>query len=111
MSYNSELQALRELALFTLPQLRCAFCSKPFMSYQDAQAQGFGHRRHRAVRVKFTMHHADENRDNNDLRSNIRIAHPWCHREHHIKQLAKKGAHYASRIGEKAEEGRETQRS
>jgi hypothetical protein len=83
MPYNPELQLLRELAHYVLPQLNCCFCSQPLMSRTEAESQGFGHRRHKALKLKITFHHLDENRSNNSITENIRPSHPLCHRRHH----------------------------
>lgn len=83
MAYDAEKQALRELAYFILPSLRCHFCQQPFLSQAQAEAQGFGHRRHRHLAITFTMHHLDENREHNSIERNIRICHPECHKKYH----------------------------
>lgn len=86
MAYNAELQALRELTYFMLPQLRCHFCEEPFLTYEQAERQGFGHRRHHKVAITFTLHHLDRNREHNSIERNIRIAHSTCHDAYHRKE-------------------------
>lgn len=83
MAYDAEKQMLRELAWWVLPQLNCWFCEKPFVLASEAEAKGFGHRRHTKIHVEFTMHHEDENRENNSIVTNIRISHSDCHKRHH----------------------------
>lgn len=99
MAYNAELQMLRELAYWILPQLSCHFCSEPLMTQKEGERQGFGHRRHRKVHVVITFHHRDENRSNNSILDNVKIAHPHCHRKYHNK-----GEWYAEGNGREVEE-------
>lgn len=80
MGYHAELQALRELAHWLLPELKCCFCGQPILDIPDNTVT-FGHRRHNAVKVLFTLHHNDEDRGNN-FRRNLKICHKTCHRKH-----------------------------
>lgn len=90
MGYSAELQALRELAHYVLPLMKCCFCGETLMSFEEAEKSGFGHRRHRGIKVEFTMHHLDRNRSNNSIVDNIRISHSKCHRAHHAKERSLK---------------------
>jgi len=87
MAYDAEKQMLRELAWFLLPQLPCFFCNKPLAgpltrAEFDTGHITFGHRRHGRVGVKITIHHKDENRDNNKP-ENLTLCHRGCHEKYH----------------------------
>ena len=88
--YNAEKQMLRELAWFLLPQISCFFCRLSLAGGAAARQffDGlftFGHRRHSMVLVKITVHHLDEDRNNNKP-GNLVLAHSKCHREYHNKK-------------------------
>jgi hypothetical protein len=88
---------LRELGHLILPELRCYFCRKPLMHRRE---ESFGHRRHGPVPICFTVHHINEDRDDNrflitdliyppsDSVDNLVLAHPLCHKVHHGKLSA-----------------------
>ena len=90
MPYNAELAMLREFYLLYAPRELCHFCGRPLAVRRNTT---FGHRRHTKVwELDFTVHHEDENRENNaDL--NLKGAHSTCHRRFH-KQLLIKGGRY-----------------
>lgn len=97
---KSELQMLRELAWWVLPRLECYFCHRPILDGPQT-AMTFGHRRHPPlVDTKFTMHHADKDRENNTVgrliyktmsdlvqsSGNVKIAHKRCHQAFHANE-------------------------
>lgn len=84
-STKSELQALRELGHFVLQQSRCFFCG--FTIEARDLSTTFGHRRHGPILSKFTLHHLDENRENNEL-ENLVLCHRLCHIAHHRRKRA-----------------------
>lgn len=84
MAYNAELQMLRELAFWSLPQMRCCFCNKLFMLPIGLT---YGHRRHGKVHIKLAFHHMDNDRENNAL-ENIGLCHSACHKKHHQQKRA-----------------------
>lgn len=90
MAYNAELQMLREFFLFYAPTNLCYFCHKPLATVGEEIT--FGHRRHPKVwYLNFTVHHEDENRENN-TRGNLKGCHSTCHRRFHKALLVKGGA-------------------
>jgi len=85
VAYNAELQMLREFYLLHAPQITCCFCGKPIMRERDDAT--FGHRRHTKIwELNFTVHHDDEDRENN-ARSNLKDSHSTCHRKYHKSLL------------------------
>ena len=82
MAYDAEKQKLREFAYWAMRFFRCEFCKKPMLDLDTAQRQGYGHRRHTSFVTLFTIHHRDENRENNSI-ANTPIAHPECHKRYH----------------------------
>lgn len=84
MAYNAELQMLREFFLLYAPRETCYFCGDPLIVRDSKRT--FGHRRHTKIwELNFTVHHDDENRENN-TDSNLKGCHSTCHRRFH-KQL------------------------
>lgn len=81
---KSELQMLRELCWWFLPQLNCCFCGEPLLVRPAGMT--FGHRRHPKVDVKLTLHHREEDRSKNAFMD----VSP-CHSPHH------KGFHASKR--------------
>ena len=85
--YDAEKQMLREIVWFLLgmnPDQRCCFCGKPLLVAINMN-RTFGHRRHTSVPIKLTLHHRDENRDNN-APANLNIVHRACHKRHHNQE-------------------------
>jgi len=88
MAYDAEKQMLREFFLLYAPREKCFFCGDPIAITPTRTT--FGHRRHTKIwELNFTVHHDDENRDNNtDI--NLKGSHSTCHRRYH-KQLLQHG--------------------
>lgn len=103
-STKSELQMLREVAWFMLHQTRCFFCKDPITKLPPDLT--FGHRRHPPFNTEVTLHHLDENRQNNSP-SNLAWAHTSCHRSYHAKQRALKRKEEEQREEETQKEERE----
>lgn len=96
---KAELQMLRELGWLILPRLECFFCHSPIMGGPQG-AMTFGHRRHPAIETKFTVHHEDKDRENNQivglehimimglhqLKGNLKISHKRCHQQFHANE-------------------------
>jgi hypothetical protein len=104
MAYNAELQMLREFYLLYAARELCFFCHKPiYASHNDVT---FGHRRHTKVwELNFTVHHDDENRENN-ADSNLKGCHSTCHRRYH-KQLLLAAGRENSHAGQTVQQERE----
>ena len=81
MPYDGEKQMLREFFLHIGSYLCCYFCKKPLL-WPFPRPDTFGHRRHNRVRALVTLHHLDENRENN-ADSNLAWCHSDCHKKHH----------------------------
>jgi hypothetical protein len=62
----------------------CYFCEEPIIALKDIP-ETFGHRRHPSVKIKFTIHHEDGNRDNNHW-TNLKISHARCHKKFHMQE-------------------------
>lgn len=104
MSYNAELQMLREFYLLIAPRIMCYFCNKPIVSRKEGQT--FGHRRHTKVwELIFTTHHDDGDRDNNND-SNLKACHSTCHRRYERQLLLKGGPLRGNEKETRQEEGR-----
>lgn len=74
---------LREFWLLHAHQIKCEFCGRALA--QRREGVTFGHRRHTKIHeLNYTVHHEDENRDN-DTDSNCKDSHSTCHRRHHKK--------------------------
>lgn len=96
-STKSELQQLRELVWFMFGATPadqathlagwkfCCFCRGPLLSRPLTMT--FGHRHHPPVNADITLHHKNENREDNDP-SNLDLCHDSCHRSHHAKKRA-----------------------
>lgn len=104
--YDSEKQMLREFFLLHAPEVRCHFCGRPI--YTPSNPPTFGHRRHTKIHERcFTVHHEDENRDNN-TRPNLKDAHPSCHRRYHNQKRKEENDNAEeSQEVEEVEEGNE----
>lgn len=81
---RSELQMLRELTWLMLTQYEatCMLCHEPLLLRPNGMT--FGHRRHPKIPVRFTVHHVDHDRTNNQL-SNLAIVHSGCHKKYHAE--------------------------
>lgn len=97
MSPANELRMLREIAnhVLTGGHVRrkngvavCYFCVNPLL---DAVSTTFGHHNHRKVRAQITVHHRDDNHDNNKP-GNRTLAHRPCHKSYHMKKQHRNGA-------------------
>lgn len=90
-----ELTMLRELCwlLIGLGNLKCYFCK---CSMLNAARLTFGHHHHPPITSPITVHHIDENRDNNDF-SNLALCHRECHHSYHSSKRAKE--RYAAKKG------------
>jgi hypothetical protein len=75
-STKSELQMLREICHFLLPQYQCYFCQLSLIMRSEEK---FGHRSHGPILARLSVHHIDENRDNNSF-DNLVLAHRRCHK-------------------------------
>lgn len=95
MSYDPEKQMLREIVWFILgigdgvgesgpDALRCKFCGCHLLR-AVGNNRTFGHRRHTKVTRKLTIHHEDENRENNAPK-NLSLVHRSCHKRHHAQK-------------------------
>lgn len=95
---KAELQMLRELVWFAYgvdptsaetnaldPMLSCYFCHEFLLIRPGGMT--FGHRRHPKIDVDITIHHIDENRENNNP-SNLADCHSSCHKSYHNKKRA-----------------------
>jgi hypothetical protein len=87
---KSELQMLREVAWFCLHDKKCYFCQcylidSPKRIGVLVEGLTFGHRHHQRFPQDITLHHIDENRENNKP-ENLAWCHDSCHRSHHIRK-------------------------
>lgn len=106
MAYDPELQMLRELVWNLLgigdgiqncPDApRCFVCGRHLLRAEGIN-RTFGHRRHTQVKTKLTVHHIDENRDNNALYNTV-IVHRACHKKYHNQKRAEESPHANSVI-------------
>lgn len=85
---ESEIRLLREVAWWYFRHLCCFFCKKPFIEPKLARNLKFGHRSHKPFKFKLTVHHEDEDRNNN-TDDNLKWGHSDCHKAHHIKKSNK----------------------
>lgn len=101
---KSELQMLREVGWFFLSITKCFFCKEILAKLPPDMT--FGHRRHPPLKTEVTLHHVDEDRQNNSP-SNLAWAHTNCHRSYHAKQRAqrRKEEEYAQEEKERQEKG------
>lgn len=86
---KSELQMLRELVWWLLSKrevMYCYFCKGPLLIDRPI-SMTFGHRRHPKIDVDITLHHVDENRDNNES-TNLVPCHSHCHKSYHAQKRA-----------------------
>jgi len=83
-STKSELQMLRELAWYFLPQTRCDLCNRLIILAIRKGGLTFGHRRHPPITMKVTVHHINRNRQDNRF-ENLALVHTICHRRYHAK--------------------------
>ena len=79
---KSERQQLRELCWLLLPQIKCKLCGRQLLVRPADMT--FGHRRHVALKERFTVHHVDHNRYNN-MDTNLTVVHQACHRKYHAE--------------------------
>lgn len=89
MAYNAELQQLREITYLLLGHKKlvvCCFCGNPLLIARGINAT-YGHRRHTSITERLTVHHNDEDRENNDF-SNLDLAHRECHKAYHNHKRA-----------------------
>jgi len=90
---KAELQMLREIAWFYLHDKKCYFCNgylidSPKRIGLPIEGLTFGHRHHQRFPQDITLHHIDENRENNKP-DNVVLCHDSCHRSHHaVKRSA-----------------------
>jgi len=87
---KSELQMLREVAWFFLHNRVCYFCQcylidSPKRMGVLVEGLTFGHRHHQRFPQDITLHHIDENRENNKP-ENLAWCHDSCHRSHHTRK-------------------------
>lgn len=82
-STKSELQMLRELTRHYTEGQVCYFCHRPLLPVEELT---FGHRRHSPVTTRLTIHHQDENRENN-TRANRKVCHTSCHKSFHMRRV------------------------
>jgi hypothetical protein len=105
MSYNSELQMLREFTWFWGRIMKCVFCKKPLIP--DPGNLTWGHRRHLKIRAELVNHHRDHNRQHNND-GNLGWAHKTCHDAYHrlyIRAMLEKGDQ--PNAGQTLQQGRE----
>jgi hypothetical protein len=81
---KSELQMLRELVRYYAQGRVCYFCKRVLIDNCDVT---FGHRHHSPVVDRITLHHLDEDRENN-RKENLIDCHTACHRSHHARKRA-----------------------
>jgi hypothetical protein len=99
MSYDAEKQMLREFYLLYAQRNLCFFCGEPLLEVKKPTT--FGHRRHTKIwELNFTVHHEDENRENN-TDSNLKGCHSTCHRRFHKQLLLTGGTKCSSADVEK----------
>ena len=87
---KSELQMLREVAWYFLHNKACYFCQcylidSPKRMGVLPEGLTFGHRHHQRFPQDITLHHIDENRENNKP-ENLAWCHDSCHRSHHTRK-------------------------
>lgn len=81
-STQFELRMLREFVHMHLQGKICFFCG---LALIDA-SETFGHRNHPPIKVALTVHHADENHENN-APGNRKDCHQHCHKSYHAKRI------------------------
>jgi hypothetical protein len=65
----------------------CWFCKTRLFKQAS---ETFGHHMHLSIRDQITVHHIDENHQNN-FRTNRTLSHRSCHKSHHLRQQHKNG--------------------
>lgn len=88
-SFLSEVRMLREIAWFFLRHRKCAICKQRFIPEDEAVLIKFGHRKHPPIKIRVTVHHDDEDRENNTDK-NLKWVHRSCHKGHHLNDARKK---------------------
>jgi hypothetical protein len=107
MAYDPEKQMLREFFLLNAPRTLCRFCHKPIYPPELTQNLTFGHRRQTKIHfANFTVHHEDENRENNQD-SNLKNSHSNCHKVYHIKLRREENNHGRKEENERQEKTQE----
>jgi hypothetical protein len=86
---KAELQQAREILRFLLRGHLCFFCREHLIFVSNRES--FGHRRHSAIVEKLTIHHINEDREDN-RRENLVLCHSSCHRSYHVKKRIKERA-------------------
>ena len=83
-STKAELRMLREITWHIGTMKKCCFCKK-FLLDPGATSIAYGERSAPPVKVVLTIHH--ENEDHEDNRpENRKLAHSKCHRRYHVKK-------------------------
>jgi hypothetical protein len=84
-SKRRELNKLRELAWFLLIEKHCCFCEQAFLYGLEANVIAFGNATAPALPVgmQISIHHVDENHENN-FPGNLALAHTSCHKRFHL---------------------------
>ncbi len=105
---KSELQMLREMGWHFLSLNLCYFCKRPLTSLPPDMT--FGHKRHPRVSADLTIHHIDENRENNSP-ENRAPCHDSCHRSFHAKKRAVVNKTYREEVKRRYEETQQEKES
>lgn len=94
---RKELGKLRELVWWFLscpkPSNKCCFCNKTLLTAEQLEMirdgwVRFGNAAAPPMDLDITLHHKDENHDNNNPR-NLEPSHNSCHKSHHAKEVFK----------------------
>jgi hypothetical protein len=82
-STAAELKQNREMLHHFCDGVDCWFCQ---LSLLENNSETFGHRDHQPITTKLTIHHVNENHEDN-RKSNRVPCHQSCHKSYHAKRI------------------------